>query len=147
MSKRWTGIAVIPCLALGLALAGCTGDTTDTGNAPGTVGNTGDMGNTADANTPGEPGDERDADQVAADVAITGQVKSALLASTEVGALEIDVDTVSGVVSLNGEVDTEEQKAKAEEIAKGVEGVTSVTNNLTVEPDDAAGNAAGNSPH
>ena len=37
-----------------------------------------------------------------------------------------------GVVTLTGEVENEAAKAKAEELAKGVKGVKSVTNNITI---------------
>lgn len=73
------------------------------------------------------------------DAAITTQVKSALTASPQVGALGVDVDTVANVVTLSGTVNSVEQKRVAEEIAKDVEGVTSVVNNLTVEAEAEAG--------
>jgi osmotically-inducible protein OsmY len=45
----------------------------------------------------------------------------------------IDVDSDNGVVTLKGKVDTAEAKKKAEEIARKVDGVKSVKNELTVE--------------
>jgi osmotically-inducible protein OsmY len=38
------------------------------------------------------------------------------------------------VVSLTGSVNSDPNKSRAEELTKGVEGVKSVTNNLTVRP-------------
>jgi hyperosmotically inducible protein len=45
----------------------------------------------------------------------------------------IDVDSNQGVVTLKGKVDTAEAKKKAEAIAKQVDGVKSVKNQLRVE--------------
>jgi hyperosmotically inducible protein len=46
----------------------------------------------------------------------------------------INVDVDNAVVTLSGTVASRAQKTRAEQIAKGVEGVTSVKNNLTVAP-------------
>ena len=46
----------------------------------------------------------------------------------------INVDVENGVVTLSGSVATPAQKAKAGEVAKSVQGVTNVKNNLTVVP-------------
>jgi osmotically-inducible protein OsmY len=45
----------------------------------------------------------------------------------------IDVDTNGGVVALNGTVESADQRARAEEIARRVSGVKSVINNLQVQ--------------
>jgi osmotically-inducible protein OsmY len=45
----------------------------------------------------------------------------------------INVDVENGVVTLSGTVATQAQKTKAEQVAKGVEGVKSVKNKLTVK--------------
>jgi osmotically-inducible protein OsmY len=53
----------------------------------------------------------------------------------------ISVSSVQGVVTLTGEVRGKKAKAKAGEIAKGVDHVVSVINNLALSPgysDDAA---------
>lgn len=68
------------------------------------------------------------------DAAITGKVKSALIADPDVKALQIDVDTKDNVVTLNGTADTQAHADKAVSIAKGIDGVKSVENNLTVKP-------------
>ena len=49
-----------------------------------------------------------------------------------------NVDVKDGVVTLTGEVKTEAEKAGAETFAKGINGVKSVVNNLTVAPPPAA---------
>jgi len=68
------------------------------------------------------------------DAAITGKVKTALIADPDVKALKIDVDTKDNVVTLNGTANTQASADKAVTIAKGVEGVKSVENRLTVKP-------------
>ena len=45
----------------------------------------------------------------------------------------INVDVENGAVTLSGTVATQVQKTKAAQVAKGVEGVKSVRNNLTVK--------------
>jgi hyperosmotically inducible protein len=47
----------------------------------------------------------------------------------------VNVDTVNGRVTLHGKVETGAEKARAEEIAKQIEGVTQVRNLLQVVPD------------
>jgi hyperosmotically inducible protein len=68
------------------------------------------------------------------DAAITGKVKSALIADPDVKALSIDVDTKNGVVTLNGSADSAAHSEKATTVARGVDGVKSVENHLTVKP-------------
>lgn len=62
--------------------------------------------------------------------ALTTKVKAALLADELVKGTQINVDSNNGVVTLNGAVDSPAHKEKAEQIAKGVSGVTRVQNNL-----------------
>jgi osmotically-inducible protein OsmY len=63
----------------------------------------------------------------------TAAVK-ARLAQDKVSSLtRIDVDTNGGVVALNGTVESAEQRARAEQIARAVGGVKRVVNNLQVQ--------------
>lgn len=55
-----------------------------------------------------------------------------LAAADDLKDSTINVDVQNGVVTLNGSVDNPQQRAKAEAIAKAVEGVKSVKNMLTV---------------
>lgn len=64
------------------------------------------------------------------DAAINTKVKAALAADEMVKARNIDADTVRGVVTLNGTVNSAAEKAKALDIAKNVEGVKDVKDNL-----------------
>ena len=70
---------------------------------------------------------------VMADSAITAEIKAKYIAEADLAALEIDVDTQEGAVTLTGTVPTEPAKSLAEEIASNVDGVTSVENDLAVE--------------
>lgn len=73
----------------------------------------------------------------ASNATLTTKVKSALARDSGTGTMtSIDVDSDKGVVTLKGKVDTADAKKKAEEIAKKVEGVKSVKNQLRVEAKD-----------
>jgi hyperosmotically inducible protein len=67
------------------------------------------------------------------DASITTKVKRAVLAEPGLKSLQIDVDTVNGVVTLNGTVDTQEMRDRTTNIARGVDGVRSVIDNLAVK--------------
>ena len=75
---------------------------------------------------------ERSATQRVDDAAITAQVKTRLLADEVTRSININVDTEAGVVTLRGTAPTAEAKAKAEQVAKSVEGVQVVANSLIV---------------
>jgi osmotically-inducible protein OsmY len=68
---------------------------------------------------------------------ITTATKMRLLADDATPALQINVDTDSGVVTLFGVVPTEEAKLAAEAETSKVSGVRSVVNVLQVAPDSA----------
>jgi hypothetical protein len=72
------------------------------------------------------------------DPGITTAVKSKLAADGRTSAMKIDVDTSNKIVTLNGTVQTEAEKAAAEQVAKSTDGVTSVVNKLTVAPAPAS---------
>jgi osmotically-inducible protein OsmY len=65
------------------------------------------------------------------DAALTARVKTRLMADSRVGALDIDVGGQNGIVTLKGSVKDEQEKAAAEEVARGTEGVTDVVNMIT----------------
>ena len=67
------------------------------------------------------------------DAAITGSVKTALIAEPGLKALQIDVDTADGVVTLSGTVDSRTNVNRAIQVAQAVQGVRSVDNRLTVK--------------
>jgi len=63
---------------------------------------------------------------------ITSKAKIALYADDRVSGTAINVDTKGGVVTLRGKVASADENKAAEEIAKEIEGVSSVKNNLQV---------------
>lgn len=67
------------------------------------------------------------------DSTTTAAVKTQLARDKVSSLTRIDVDTNGGVVALNGTVESAEQRARAEQIARGVGGVKSVINNLQVQ--------------
>lgn len=67
-----------------------------------------------------------DSDQPVDDTWITTKVKASLLADEDVAGLEIDVETVNGVVTLRGDVASQTQVDEARRIAADIKGVTDV---------------------
>lgn len=67
------------------------------------------------------------------DAEITTRVKAAIFTAPGLDTLKISVDTVKGVVSLNGVVDTKTQKALAEALASEVPDVSRVNNQLIIK--------------
>lgn len=68
------------------------------------------------------------------DAGVTAEIKTRLLADPAVSGLAINVDTLDHVVTLTGAVKSRAEKARALEIARGVERVTRVEDKLTVNP-------------
>ena len=66
----------------------------------------------------------------AGDTAITSEVKAKLLADDIVPSRKVKVETTDGVVQLSGSVDSQAQSDRAEGIAKAIDGVKSVKNDL-----------------
>jgi hyperosmotically inducible periplasmic protein len=70
----------------------------------------------------------------ASNATLTTKVKTALASDVGMKTMtNIDVDSNNGVVTLKGRVDTADAKKKAGDIAKKVDGVKSVKNELKVE--------------
>ncbi|HKB89193.1 MAG TPA: BON domain-containing protein [Opitutaceae bacterium] len=67
------------------------------------------------------------------DSSVTAKVKGAFAADKMVSPFQVKVNTYRGVVQLSGFVDTPDQKTRAEEVARGVAGVKSVDNRITVK--------------
>ncbi|HEY2988715.1 MAG TPA: BON domain-containing protein [Candidatus Binatia bacterium] len=66
------------------------------------------------------------------DATITTAVKTKLAADKIKTLVRVSVDTAGGVVTLSGTVESADQKKHAEEVARGVEGVSQVVNNLQI---------------
>ena len=72
------------------------------------------------------------AKETSQDAALTAKVKTALALSRRVPSSKIDVDSMSGVVTLRGDVPSEDARTQAESIVKEVPGVQEVHNHLFV---------------
>ena len=66
------------------------------------------------------------------DMALSGKVKSALIADPKLRSLPIDVETEKGVVTLKGRVKSDSDRDDAATVVSTVEGVKAVKNNLIV---------------
>lgn len=66
------------------------------------------------------------------DPQLTARVNAQLAQDEDLSALRIDVDTSEGQVTLEGQVPDAEAKQRAERLARGVDGVTNVNNQLEV---------------
>lgn len=67
------------------------------------------------------------------DTALTAKVKTELIRDPVVKARQVEVNTFKGTVQLSGFVDTEEEKSRAAQLARGVTGVRDVQNNIAVK--------------
>lgn len=76
--------------------------------------------------------DERPVDRMMDDSTITSRIKNEMIKDETVKARKIDVDTVRGHVTLTGVVETKAESRKAMEVARSVNGVKSVKNNLQI---------------
>jgi len=68
------------------------------------------------------------------DTAITASVKTRLLDDSRVAGTSITVETLNGTVMLSGFAKSQAEKAAAESIARKVDGVKAVKNQITVRP-------------
>ena len=129
MKTPTTKLTVLAVLAAASMLAACEKKTTTTDTPSGTTTSTTTVSpSTAASNAMSATASAMNkAGDATVDAAITGKVKTKLLADPDVKGLAIDVDTKDGVVTLNGSAD------KAVAIAKGTDGVKSVENKLTVK--------------
>lgn len=69
------------------------------------------------------------------------KTRAALLATDDLRESTINVDVSNAVVTLKGSVGTAAQKASAERVAKGIDDVTSVRNDLKVDAGDSMTNS------
>ena len=67
------------------------------------------------------------------DKTILASVKTKLVVDKVSNLTKVNVDVTNGTVYLTGNVDSAEQKSRAERIAQEVNGVRSVVNNLQVQ--------------
>ena len=118
-----TGAALLTAVLFALPLTtGAADKATDTKTTPSTMDK---MENKTKEAT-------QDVKDVSSDSWLTSKTKIALFADDRVKGREVRVETQKGEVFLRGKVDSDEAKMAAAEIAKGVEGVKSVKNDLQV---------------
>ncbi len=143
-AHRRAGFVAIVAVGLGMSLAGCQKTTTTTETASGST-------TTRTYGTPAMPAMSASASAMASDAmsvasqalgkaeeqldngALTAKVKTALLAAADVKAMQIDVDSKDGIVTLNGTQETAAAVDRAAAVARGTDGVASVENRLTVK--------------
>jgi osmotically-inducible protein OsmY len=107
--------------ALALALAACSSNQGSSKSSPSSS-----SGGTSGSVT-------SDISQATKDSALTAKVKSALAADVGLSTLKIDVDSAGNTVTLKGTVDSADKKQRAEEVARKVDGVATVRNQLAVK--------------
>ena len=68
------------------------------------------------------------------DAEITAKVKAAIFAEPGLKTLQISVNTMKGVVTLSGSVDSSPSSDMAKVLAEAVSGVKEVKNRLVIKP-------------
>jgi hyperosmotically inducible protein len=76
--------------------------------------------------------DKRSFAEITSDTGITSSINTKFLQDDLVSAIDVNVDTHKGVVTLKGVVSTYEVARRAYDIAYSVEGVTQVISKLTI---------------
>lgn len=71
--------------------------------------------------------------QAISDAAITTRIKTAMVAEKGLETMRIDVDTADGVVTLTGDVRNQANRDRAGAIARNMDGVREVRNDLKVD--------------
>ena len=136
MKAPTTKLTVVAVLAAASMLAACEKKTTvtDTPSGTATTTTTTVSPSTAASNAMAATASAMDkAGDAVGDAAITGKVKTVLLADPDVKGLAIDVDTKNGVVTLKGTADKPANRDRAVAIAKDTGGVKSVQDQLVVK--------------
>lgn len=78
---------------------------------------------------------DRSTGQAVDDTVIAAKVKGEIAGKAGLGtASDVNVEVNSGVVELSGFVATADEKAKAAEVARNINGVKSVKNNIALKP-------------
>ena len=135
MKANRTHAAVLSVLAAATLLVACEKRTTTTDTPAGSTSTTTTVApSTAASNAMAATTSAMNkAGDATVDAAITGKVKTKLLADPDVKGLAIDVDTKNGVVTLKGTADKAANRDRAVAIAKDTSGVKSVDSQLVVK--------------
>ena len=118
-NRTYAHAVIVAAVAFGLVGCANWGGTGSTAQA---------RGDRAPSTASAEP--TRGPAQTVADAAITAKVKTALGNDDLVKARNINVDTLRGEVTLNGTVNSAAEKERAISLAKRVDGVANVKDNL-----------------
>lgn len=73
------------------------------------------------------------AGKVLDDTAITASVRAKIVSEPDLSNMDVKVDTKEGIVTLDGKAKTADAKDRATLVARSVEGVKDVNNNLSVQ--------------
>ena len=73
-----------------------------------------------------------DAQRALAEVTLQGKIKSKMALDDLVKASDINIDSLNGVVTLNGRVGSEKERARALQLARETDGVKSVVDRLVI---------------
>ena len=76
--------------------------------------------------------DKRSFEEITSDAGITSSINTKFLKDDLVSAIDVNVDTHNGVVTLKGVVDNHAVARRAYDLAYSVEGVTQVISKLTI---------------
>jgi len=133
MRSTFLTVAAAGALAALLMIASCHSTENANTNAPANTNRP-----AANTNTTANTNRAANTDYSTPDGIITAKTKLALIADKDVSAFDVDVDTAQNVVTLSGKVETAAAKASAERVAKGIDGVKSVNNQLQVVPEAKA---------
>jgi hyperosmotically inducible periplasmic protein len=119
-SEIKTGVAFLAAMMFAIPLAAGAADTKDK------------PAGTMDKATDKVKDTTNEAKEAVSDSWLTSKTKIALFADDRVKGKDVRVETVNGEVFLRGKIDSQEAKAASEQIAKSVEGVKKVKNDLQV---------------
>ena len=129
-------IIVVAIVAFFIGYRWSNGDNAaDSDFAVGTTGRAVDIGDARAAGAEiGEKVGEaaNQAQRIASNAALTAKIKSKMALDDTIEAVEINVDTSGGVVTLRGAVDTLAEHDRAVQLARETEGVSSVVDLLRV---------------
>lgn len=133
MNSRLLTLTAIGTVAASLALAGCnrTDRESARNSAEDTVAQVDQKAR--ELGSDAKSGAQRMGDKVD-DAVITASVKTEIAKDSDLSALSVNVDTDNGRVALRGTAPSTMAKEHATALAAGVKGVTSVDNQLSVDP-------------
>jgi hyperosmotically inducible periplasmic protein len=128
-------IAISMLLAVGLSACDGSGPAETAGkNIDQTMDKVGKkIGDAADKVSETVSADSNKVSVAISDTEITARVKAAIFAEPGLGTLQISVDTVKGVVTLSGSVDSKAHSDTAKAMAEEVSGVSQVNNHLEIK--------------